>query len=564
MIVPRPLFFSKMTRFFITLLPLLLFAAACNNPPDKEPGKEKKLITKSSKDLFSKDEFEKTLAAGLPAVDTLDSNFKKSRVVLPNALRYTYQQSGYKPIWVEEGGVTAAAASFINDLDSIQLDGFDPERYDYSMLVSYLGKLKSGNASLQEVITFDTTCTHSYLLASHHLLFGRIAPKDADNQWFHTNDVVWTAPSNLYSALNLEAKYIPLDSYRPQLGTYTMLRNEYARYLGLSKDQQLLGAKEEIDFASQPSDSLVQFVIHRELPWMVALPDDSLSKDAQFVRAFQQRSGLVATANTDSTTIRALKTSPDSVKAKIAANMERIRWMPQKLEPQYVLVNVPLMELFYKKDGTNAFNMRVVVGKPARATPSLNADMANVVFSPPWGVPPTILKNDVLPGIAKRGGSYLARKGLKAYDRRGKLVNAGSVNAKNYRNFFYRQPPGARNALGEVKFNLPNKWDIYLHDTPHREDFVKRNRARSSGCVRVAQPRAFAEFILREIEGRNFDQPRIDSIIQTRRTIFEQLATKIPVHIVYLTAYEDSTNSHINLLGDIYKRDAKLIAALAK
>ncbi len=189
--------------------------------------------------------------------------------------------------------------------------------------------------------------------------------------------------------------------------------------------------------------------------------------------------------------------------------------------------------------------------------------MANVVFSPPWGVPPTILKNDVLPGIAKRGGAYLARKGLKAYNRQGKMVSAGLVTAKNYRSFNFRQPPGARNALGEVKFNLPNKWDIYLHDTPHREDFAKRFRARSSGCVRVAHPREFAEFILKDIEGRNFDQQIIDSIIQTRQTRFEQLSKKIPVHIIYLTAFEDSTSTHIRLLTDVYHRDARLIAAMA-
>jgi murein L,D-transpeptidase YcbB/YkuD len=188
--------------------------------------------------------------------------------------------------------------------------------------------------------------------------------------------------------------------------------------------------------------------------------------------------------------------------------------------------------------------------------------MANVVFSPPWGVPPTILKNDVLPGITKRGGSYLAKKGLKAYDRKGKQVNASAINSKNYRSYTFRQPPGARNALGEVKFNLPNKWDIYLHDTPHREDFPKRYRAKSSGCVRVERPKDFAKFILAELEGKNFTPEIIDSIIETRHTRFEQLSKKIPVHIIYLTAFEDSNNQHLRLLGDIYHRDAKLIAAL--
>ncbi len=116
-----------------------------------------------------------------------------------------------------------------------------------------------------------------------------------------------------------------------------------------------------------------------------------------------------------------------------------------------------------------------------------------------------------------------------------------------------------------MKFNLPNRWDIYLHDTPHREDFPKRYRAKSSGGVRVERPREFAEFILRDIEGRErFDQLTIDSIIQTRKTRYEILKTKIPVHIVYLTAQEDSAGSHIRMVPDIYGRDKKLMALLAQ
>jgi murein L,D-transpeptidase YcbB/YkuD len=173
------------------------------------------------------------------------------------------------------------------------------------------------------------------------------------------------------------------------------------------------------------------------------------------------------------------------------------------------------------------------------------------------------MKKDVLPGIAKGGSRYLAKKGLRVYTRKGKQVNASSINAGNYRKFMIKQPPGEDNALGDVKFNFPNPWDIYLHDTPHRDDFPKPYRAKSSGCIRVEKPREFAEFILRDIDGKQrFDQYTIDSIIQTRKTRWEILKTKIPVHIVYLTAMEDSTGNHVRLVQDIYSRDAKLLAML--
>lgn len=239
----------------------------------------------------------------------------------------------------------------------------------------------------------------------------------------------------------------------------------------------------------------------------------------------------------------------------IAVNLERVRWLPQSWDSTYLVVDIPLMELFLRRNGANAMHMRVVVGKPARQTPSLGAPMANVVLNPPWGVPPTILKKDVLPGIQRSGNAYLSRKGLKAYDRHGDVINAGSINAKNYKSFTFRQAPGDDNALGVVKFNLPNPWNIYLHDTPHKGDFPNRNRAKSSGCIRVQEPREMAYYILNDMEGKDYPQTKMDSIIETHKTLFVPLKNKIPVHIVYLTAFEDTTGNNLHFLQDIYKKD---------
>jgi murein L,D-transpeptidase YcbB/YkuD len=263
----------------------------------------------------------------------------------------------------------------------------------------------------------------------------------------------------------------------------------------------------------------------------------------------------------DSATYKKLQLSPDSVRQLIGLNLERMRWMNQSPGTDYIIVPIPLMELFLVHKDEPGMHMRVVVGKPSRQTPSLNANMANVVLNPPWGVPPTILKKDVAPGLAKSGGAYLARKGLRAFDAKGKVINAGQINANNYRRYFYRQEPGARNALGAVKFNLPNKWDIYLHDTPHKEDFPNRNRAKSSGCIRVARPKDMAEYILSEMEGKTrFSPEYIDSVINTRKTRYELLQHKIPVHIVYLTAYADSNAQALRLLDDVYGHDSRMLA----
>ena len=177
-------------------------------------------------------------------------------------------------------------------------------------------------------------------------------------------------------------------------------------------------------------------------------------------------------------------------------------------------------------------------------------------------MPPTILKQDVVPGFAKSGKKYLDQKGLKAYDKKGKVVNASRLTAKNLKNYTYKQDAGDDNSLGYVKFNLPNPWDIYLHDTPHRGDFGKSFRALSSGCIRLQHPQEMAIFILSDLEGRNYTQGRMDTLIETHKTRWEVLKTKIPVHIAYLTAFEDTTGKHVQFTRDIYHRDDKLISAL--
>jgi murein L,D-transpeptidase YcbB/YkuD len=272
--------------------------------------------------------------------------------------------------------------------------------------------------------------------------------------------------------------------------------------------------------------------------------------------------GLKPSGIADSVTLAHLSRPLNEITGQLKANMERLRWMQKQLAGTHILVNVPLMELFFRKNDSVAMHMRVVVGQPARQTPSLNAFMTSIIINPRWSVPPTILKKDVLPGITKSGSKYLAKKGLIAYNKDGDIIDPAKITPHNYNNYYYRQSPGDDNALGYVKFNLPNPYDIYLHDTPHRNDFTLRSRALSSGCVRVQQPKEMAIYILSQIEGKKFDENVLDSMIQKHTTKWEMLKNKIPVSIVYLTAFEDSTGTHPRLLNDVYKRDSSLISLL--
>jgi murein L,D-transpeptidase YcbB/YkuD len=537
-------------------LPLLFVAclilfAACRHVSRRNT----RNLIRTKEELFSTDDARSALAAAFPVRDTM-----KVPAGVPAAMAYVYAKSDYLPLWVTEQGLTDAAQQLLSDLDSMRGDAINPERYNLSALRTSFKSIQS-KSDLGKVIAFDTTCTRAYLQASHDLLFGLLMPRRADSLWHHSNDSSWKAPQMLV-AMGIGDSYPGLDSFRSAIPTYAMLRSEYARYSNLSSDTELTRLQQRLN--ARAGDSIICLIAQKEVPWIRPQEEDSLPPAMQIVRAYQEYFGINPTGKADTGTLHLLGQSPAAIAARIGANMERLRWMPRTLESRYVLVDVPLMELYFRKDGYDALRMRVVVGRPARQTPVLNAMLANIVFSPSWGVPPTILKKDVLPGLSKSGARYLSRKGLRVYTRHGKPVNAAQVNAGNIRGYVLRQPPGEDNALGDIKFNLPNPWDIYLHDTPHRSDFAKRYRAKSSGCIRVEKPREFAEFILRDIEGRDrFDQTTIDSIIQTRKTRWEILKTKIPVHIVYLTALEDSTGNHVRLVQDIYGRDGKLMEMLS-
>ncbi len=551
----------KRVSLFLFLLIFIAASQSCKGPVKEGSKKEFE-----DADYIDVESFSGKLKSLLKASDS--TAHPKIEDMAGN-LGYVYQQTGYAPVWMNGKGISNAADSFIAELEDLYADGINPERYHVLTLKNELRKLKKEKTPAQEHLSaFDTTMTRTYLSAAKDLLLGAVKIRKADSLWYNTNDSSWTAASVLGKDLGLNDTYPSLGAYRSKLPTYALLREECRRYTALQKDSAMLAALAQLktitntrELDSVQEASLV-LAIKQTLPWIKPSAQDSMSETQQLVAAYQDYAHVKPTGKLDTSTLRKLSRSPEEITGILQANMERIRWLKQDMPEMYVLVNIPLAELFFRRDGKEIMHMKTVVGKPSRQTPSLNADMANVVINPPWGVPPTILKKDVLPGITKSGGAYMRKKGLEAFDSKGRKIDAGTINASNYKRYSYRQPPGHSNALGYVKFNLPNKWDIYLHDTPHREDFPNRYRAKSSGCVRIEKPQEMALLILNEIEKKDFTQEKLTKMISTHRTSWEILKKKIPVHLVYLTAFEDRDNTHIRLADDVYKRDSKLIGLL--
>lgn len=253
-------------------------------------------------------------------------------------------------------------------------------------------------------------------------------------------------------------------------------------------------------------------------------------------------------------------TSDSATRDTIAANMERWRWLPPQLEPDRIVINAADAQLQLWLGGAMVLQSRVIVGKPATPTPILRAEGAGVTVNPPWTVPQSIAAKELLPKL-KKNRAYLASQDMvlldgPAGDPHGLSVDWRAVPAGHFP-YRVRQLPGAHNALGLVKLELPNRFDVYLHDTPSRSLFGRANRALSHGCVRVEQILPLASYAL---AADGSAMTRIQNAIGTGQTSYLPLARHLPVYFLYWTALAGEQGPV--LLPDIYGRDARMIAAM--
>jgi murein L,D-transpeptidase YcbB/YkuD len=251
--------------------------------------------------------------------------------------------------------------------------------------------------------------------------------------------------------------------------------------------------------------------------------------------------------------------TPDDRAQRLATNLERWRWLPDDLGARHILVNVPAFYMAVREQGRPVVEMKVVVGTPERRTPIFSATMDTIVLSPYWNVPESIAEGETAPAAA-RDPRFLARNHIEIL-RRGSdgtsVVDPASVNWDDpdaIKALAFRQQPGAHNALGHVKFLFPNPYDVYLHDTPADALFAREGRAFSHGCIRLEKPEALASYVLRDRP--EWDAARIETAMHRDEEQHVALKEKLPVHIVYFTAWPDGRGG-VQVWPDVYGLDAK-------
>jgi murein L,D-transpeptidase YcbB/YkuD len=245
---------------------------------------------------------------------------------------------------------------------------------------------------------------------------------------------------------------------------------------------------------------------------------------------------------------------------QLRLSLERLRWVRGDRAERFIAANIAGYRVFFVSDDKLIWTSRAMVGKAYRQTPVFRGSLSYLEINPTWTVPPTILKQDVLPAI-QRDPAYLKTRNMNVIDRQGRQVDPATIDWQSLEGGFpyaIRQEPGPKNALGEIKFIFPNEHAVFLHDTPNRSLFARPERAFSSGCIRVENPFELAELILND--PAKWDQAALLKVRDSRVT--ERITTpKLPVLILYLTASVQA-DGQARFLKDVYQRDAAVLKAL--
>lgn len=256
------------------------------------------------------------------------------------------------------------------------------------------------------------------------------------------------------------------------------------------------------------------------------------------VQSYQQRHGLKPTGMVNDSMIQSLNVPVEERIEQIVLNMNRMLWSPQLNDSNIIQVNIPDYHLYVHADSGKAMEMPVVVGKQGSSTMMFNGDLNQVVFSPYWNIPESIVRDEILPKM-KSDPAYLKKNNMEIVSQKDSIP-------------VIRQLPGPKNSLGRVKFLFPNNYDIYLHDTPDKNLFAQANRAQSHGCIRVANPEALAQYLLR---GQGEWTPeRIRQAMNSGKEQVVKLDRAVPVAVTYYTAWVDR-NGKLNFRDDVYQHD---------
>ncbi|MBW3129406.1 L,D-transpeptidase family protein [Hymenobacter profundi] len=502
-----------------------------------------------------------------------------------------YKARDYRLGWFKNHEVVPQAKKLLEVINQAGDEGLDPQKYkikNFDKLFAELDKARGDTTqrnSLEKQI--DVALSGTYFTWASDFYRGTVNPREVKN-------IDWDVKRNkikLHKALmtilqERESTY-PYYEFEPLHPEYDRLKKALAEYRTIQRNggwptlpagtklkpgdtspAVALLRRRLLDEPGTPAQDVatpVQTVANNGPSNGPAPAPAAQQYDSELVAAvkkFQQQTGQRTDGVVGGETLRLLNIPLDKRIDQIVLNMERWRWIPKRFEQNYLLVNIPDYKLHVVEEGKEVMNMNVIVGKTLNATPVFSDKVEYVVLAPYWNVPFSIIDKEMRPKLVANPQAYLDRLdmevvkgwGAKATPIDPTTVDWANLTQANWK-YTLRRRPGPKNDLGDVKFIFPNSNDIYLHDTPHDELFSQTKRNFSHGCVRVAEPIKLATYLLRNKPG--YDENTILSTIGERQEKYITLPEKLPVYLVYFTAWVDDAG-HLNFRDDIYGHDKNL------
>jgi murein L,D-transpeptidase YcbB/YkuD len=545
-------------RFKLTFFSFLLgILFSCNNTHVNIGEKE---VVEKPEDINARAEevIQQTLKDILHNSNDLSDTFKIKNAAILQGL---YDKNSFQPMWSSKGAFSKETDSLLSLIDTSKQYGLFPDDYYFKKLSSLQLQL-SGDTSSKEKKLDAALWAYSDLLLSSAFVqlvkdikVGRLLPDSVVAKDTTLSAEFFSKELNLFKQLTTDSFARQLE---PANRDYQKLRTALQEFLPKAnfRNYTLVSTKD-----STQIPKLLYRRLAEEDSTVNTVTNPDSTQLASAIKKYQKHKAIKVDGKVSASLISKLNNTDKEKFIRIAINLDRYKQLPI-LPSQYIWVNIPSYYLQLRNSDTVALKSRVVVGKPLTRTPLITSAISDMMTYPKWTIPESIVKKEILPGLQRDPG-YTNRKGFSLVDEKGNEINPYTVNWGKFKNSIpYKvvQGSGDANALGVLKFNFPNKFSVYLHDTNQRYLFSKTSRALSHGCVRVQDWEGLAKYILRNDSTYSATATPVDSLeswLAAKQKRYIPVRKPIPLYIRYFTC-DVGSEGHLIFYEDIYGEDKRI------
>lgn len=464
-----------------------------------------------------------------------------------------YKAREYKPIWTINYNTTTPFNSLIEVLDSSSYYGFPEDYFNLSLLKKYYKNVElisTENEDINKRIDLEMQASRSAILLMIYLNQGVIARNSDSNYYKFIKEI----PYLLNASIQKDDLKNAIANIQPDITAYANLQKSSPAFISLVNQLKSYELSKISDSALSKAFYYAGAIQKTEF--------DSLTTKKNVVEIFQKNYKLPISGVYDNSTHLKLLSILQYRFYQVCLNFDRLRKL-NNTSKDYLFVNIPEFKLHVVENQELKEQYNVIVGKSKTPTPTLSSKVQKIVANPYWTVPRSIANNEML-GKIRKDSTYLARNGYFIINNREEAVNSKLIDWSESdpltNQFWIRQKNSRRNALGQVKFLFPNKYNVYLHDTPSKRLFSKEKRAYSHGCVRLENPDKLAQYLTGKLMNQEVEINVNSAIKSSKRTVIE-LENNIAIHIQYITCLGDETGT-LRFFNDIYKKDSRDINSL--